>query len=186
MHCERNGQYLYEAAVAGGLLSLFSKNTSTGFYKDGYCRTGPEDSENHTIAATLTDGFLSSQYGSEASSQGLRSGDRTCLSASQFASTLQAAEEGKLSKEAVPKVHLHASQDKALDVVSYKDLKKYAAEPEAFSQQGRQESHHDPTSNRGIASESSSIGGDQGNLAPGAGSHWKWGEAKPSGGGQRG
>ena len=100
---------------------------------------------------------------------------------------MQAAEEGKLSKEAVPKVHLHASHDKALEVVSYKDLKKYAAEPEGFTQQGRQESHHDPASNRGsIAKESSSIGGDQGTLAPGAGSHWKWSDTKPSSGGQRG
>ncbi|KAF2164267.1 hypothetical protein M409DRAFT_32461, partial [Zasmidium cellare ATCC 36951] len=103
-------------------------NPPAGFYKDGYCRTGPEDSENHTIAATLTDEFLKSEYGSEASKQGLHSGDRTCLSASHFASALQAAEDGKLKKDAVPKVHLHASQDKALDVLSYKDLKKYAAE----------------------------------------------------------
>jgi hypothetical protein len=31
----------------------------------------------------------------------------------------------------VPKVHLHATHEKALDVVGYEDLKKFAAEPEA-------------------------------------------------------
>lgn len=70
----------------------------------------------------------------------------------------------------MPKVHLHASHDKALGVVSYKDLKKYAAEPEAAANSGRQEGAHDPASNRGnVAKESSSIGGDQPTVAPGAG-----------------
>ena len=31
----------------------------------------------------------------------------------------------------VPKVHLHATNEKALDVVGLEDLKKFAAEPEA-------------------------------------------------------
>lgn len=34
------------------------------------------------------------------------------------------------SENVVPKVHLHATSEKALDVVNMKDLKKYAAEPE--------------------------------------------------------
>ena len=34
------------------------------------------------------------------------------------------------SESVVPKVHLHATSEKALDVVNMKDLKKYAAEPE--------------------------------------------------------
>lgn len=89
---------------------------------------------------------------------------------------MQAVEDGKLKKEAVPKVHLHASQDKALEVVSYKQLKQYAAEPEAVSQQGRQESHHDPASNRGgIAKESSEIGTAQPSLAPGKSLYTCWG-----------
>jgi hypothetical protein len=35
------------------------------------------------------------------------------------------------SQDIVPKVHLHATDLKALDVVSMEDLKKYTAEPEA-------------------------------------------------------
>lgn len=30
----------------------------------------------------------------------------------------------------VPKVHLHATHERALDVVSFEDLKRFAAEPE--------------------------------------------------------
>lgn len=172
--------------VAGGRLGLFSKKPLAGFYQDGYCRTGPEDTENHSIAATVTSEFLASEYGSEASSQGLHPGDRTCLSASHFASALQAVEDGKLVAKAVPKVHLHATHDKALGTVSYKQLKQYAAEPEAFTEQGRQESHVDPSLNGKVAKEHSSIGGDQGTLAPGKGSHWSWGETKSGRGGQRG
>ena len=35
------------------------------------------------------------------------------------------------SESIVPKVHLHATHERALDVIGLGDLKKYAAEPEA-------------------------------------------------------
>ncbi|KAK4696389.1 uncharacterized protein P7C71_g1512, partial [Lecanoromycetidae sp. Uapishka_2] len=31
-------------------LALFSKQPMTGFYRDGYCRVGPEDGGNHAVA----------------------------------------------------------------------------------------------------------------------------------------
>ncbi|CAK4034118.1 Hypothetical predicted protein [Lecanosticta acicola] len=154
--------------VAGGMLALFSKNPPVGVYKDGYCRSGDDDKDNHSIAVTITPHFSKSEYATP-DIEKLKEGDRTCLAAQHFADAMRAAEEGKFDKAAVPKVHLHASHDKALEVVSYKDLKKYAAEPEAFTQQGRQEAHHVPDSNRGLARQSQSIGGDQPTLAPGAG-----------------
>lgn len=158
------------------MLGLFSKNPPVGFYKDGYCRSGDDDTENHSIAATVTDHFKHSEYATPEIEK-LKDGDRTCLSAKHFANALRAAEEGKFEKSAVPKVYLHASHDKALGEVSYKELKKYAAEPEAFSQQGRQEAHHDPSSNTGVARESKEIGTASPTLAPGAGrSHNKPGE----------
>jgi len=33
-------------------LALFSQKPMTGFYRDGYCRVGPEDRGNHAIAGT--------------------------------------------------------------------------------------------------------------------------------------
>lgn len=58
---------------------------------------------------------------------------------------MQAVSDGKLQKEHVPKVHLHATHDAALKEVEYKDLKQYAAEGEAAQSQ-RQEGHHTPSS----------------------------------------
>lgn len=167
------------------MLGLFSKNPPVGFFKDGYCRSNDDDTDNHSIAATMTDHFKHSEYATP-EVETLKEGDRTCLSAKHFADAMRAAEEGKFEKSAVPKVYLHASHEKALEVVSYKDLKKYAAEPEAVSQQGRQEAHHDPTSNRGVAKESKEIGTASPTLAPGAGRNQsKPGEVKGTNG-QRG
>ena len=33
-------------------LALFSQQPMTGFYRDGYCRVGPEDGGNHAVAGT--------------------------------------------------------------------------------------------------------------------------------------
>ena len=34
----------------------------TGFYRDGYCRVGPEDGGNHAVAGTLSSHPLSSFF----------------------------------------------------------------------------------------------------------------------------
>lgn len=34
-------------------LALFSQKPMTGFYRDGYCRVGPEDGGNHAVAGTF-------------------------------------------------------------------------------------------------------------------------------------
>ena len=81
---------------------------------------------------------------------------------------MKAAQDGELSEADVPRVHLHASDKRALDVVGYKDLKKFAADPEA-QESGRQGAHHNPEEHRGIASESKEIGSAQPTVAPGAG-----------------
>jgi hypothetical protein len=99
---------------------------------------------------------------------------------------MQAAQDGQLSKEAVPKVHLHASDKAALDTVSYKDLKTYAAEAEN-TESPRQGGHHSPENSQSIAKESQSIGGDQPTVAPRAGEqHNKGGEVISGTSGNRG
>jgi uncharacterized protein len=45
-----------------------------------------------------------------------------------------------LPKDVVPRVHLHATHEKALEVVSYEDLKAHAAASEAGAGSGRQDS----------------------------------------------
>lgn len=58
---------------------------------------------------------------------------------------MQAVSDGKLQKEHVPKVHLHATHDAALKEVECKDLRQYAAPSEAGGS-NRQEAHHNPAS----------------------------------------
>lgn len=81
---------------------------------------------------------------------------------------MKAAQSGEISKDAVPRVHLHASDRSALDTVSYKDLKAYAAEAENTASV-RQGAHHSPENSQSIVKESQSIGGDAPTEAPGAG-----------------
>jgi uncharacterized protein (DUF2237 family) len=60
----------------------------TGFYRDGYCRTGPDDKGLHTVCAVMTEEFLkfTSARGNDLSTPrpeydfpGLKPGDRWCL-----------------------------------------------------------------------------------------------------------
>nr|WP_256199946.1 DUF2237 family protein [Verrucomicrobium spinosum] len=44
--------------VLGTELKCCCKKPLTGFYRDGYCRTGSEDRGLHTVCAVMTDDFL--------------------------------------------------------------------------------------------------------------------------------
>ncbi|KAF7198357.1 hypothetical protein HII31_00096 [Pseudocercospora fuligena] len=172
--------------VVGGRLALFSKDPPTGFFRDGFCRTGPEDSGNHSIAATMTSEFLdfTASKGNNLKDVGVKPGQKWCLCASRWQEAMKAAQEGQLSKEAVPKVNLSATHEAALNQVSYKDLRSFAAEGEAHGNH-RQESHHNPEGNGKVAKEHGEISSHDLSLAPGAGSHMKTGEVKGTTG-QRG
>ena len=37
---------------------MLSKDPPTGFFRDGYCRTGPEDKGNRSVAATVNQEFV--------------------------------------------------------------------------------------------------------------------------------
>ena len=82
---------------------------------------------------------------------------------------MQAAQEGQLNQDAVPRVHLHATDKRALNTVSYKDLKRYGAEAEAAGGSVRQGSHQSTENSQSIAKESQEIGNAQPTVAPGAG-----------------
>ena len=44
--------------VLGGELEPCSKDPVTGFYRNGCCETGPEDTGQHTVCAIMTEAFL--------------------------------------------------------------------------------------------------------------------------------
>ena len=102
----------------------------TGFYRDGCCRTGPQDIGSHTICAVVTREFLEHQvsigndlvtplpaYGFP----GLNPGDRWCVTAFNWARAYQAGAAAPVvlaaTHEAVlPLVPLAALQQHAVDV----------------------------------------------------------------------
>ena len=44
--------------VLGTELKCCCRDPVTGFYRDGYCRTGPEDVGQHTVCVQVTEEFL--------------------------------------------------------------------------------------------------------------------------------
>jgi len=116
-----------ELNVLGEPLQPCSLNPLTGFYRSGYCSTGPEDEGRHVVCAEMTDEFLafSKSAGNDLTTPrpefafpGLRPGDRWCLVALRWAEALDAG--------MAPRVVLAATHQGALQYVKLEDLKKYA------------------------------------------------------------
>lgn len=101
----------------------------------------------------MTDKFLdfTAFKGNNLKSAGVKPGQKWCLCATRWKEAMQAVSDGKLQKDHVPKVHLHATHDAALKVVEYKDLKQYSAASEAGNS-NRQEAHHNPKEHHEISS----------------------------------
>jgi uncharacterized protein len=115
--------------VLGGPLEPCGTDPLTGFYRDGDCRTGPEDRGSHTICAVVTAEFLQHQrsIGNDLSTPvpaygfpGLVPGDRWCVTALNW---LRAYEDG-----AAAYVVLAATNDRALDVVPLRALREHAVD----------------------------------------------------------
>lgn len=119
-----------DTSVLGKPLGLFSKDPPTGFFRNGFCQTGPSDSGNHAVAATVTEDFLtfSASRGNNLRPVGLRGGSKWCLCSARWKEAMVAAQNGEISKDAVPKVHLHATNESAMREGGLKleDLKKFA------------------------------------------------------------
>ena len=80
----------------------------------------------------MTDQFLdfTASQGNDLRKQvGLQGGQKWCLCAHRWKEAYDARDGPSDPK--VPKVALHATSEKALDIVGFKDLKAFAAEPEA-------------------------------------------------------
>jgi len=74
--------------VFGESLIACCTEPATGFYRDGYCRTGAEDAGLHLVCAEVTEDFLqfSKEAGNDLSTpnplygfDGLRPGQRWCV-----------------------------------------------------------------------------------------------------------
>ena len=115
--------------VLGGALMPCGNEPLTGFYRNGCCDTGPDDTGIHTVCAVMTDAFLvySRLAGNDLSTPrpefgfpGLRAGDRWCLCAGRWREALAAG--------VAPPVVLAATHEETLAVVALDDLERYAAD----------------------------------------------------------
>ena len=71
--------------VLGGKLQLCCTKPMTGFYRDGYCRVGPEDAGVHSVCSRVTQHFLDFSASRGNDLRGIVSaGDQWCLCVSRF------------------------------------------------------------------------------------------------------
>jgi uncharacterized protein (DUF2237 family) len=118
-----------ERNVLGGTLEPCGVDPVTGFYRDGSCRTGPDDRGSHTICADVTADFLDHQraigndlvtpaprYGFP----GLAPGDRWCVTARNW---LIAHADG-----AAAFVVVAATHERALEIVPLGVLRELAVD----------------------------------------------------------
>ena len=118
-----------ERNVLGGELEPCGTDPMTGFFRDGSCRTGPEDLGSHTVCAVVSEQFLALQrrLGNDLTTPrpeygfpGLRPGDRWCVVAVRW---LQAYRAG-----AAAGVVLAATHESTLDVVPLEALRQHAVD----------------------------------------------------------
>ncbi|NLT07577.1 MAG: DUF2237 domain-containing protein [Solirubrobacterales bacterium] len=118
-----------ERNVLGGPLEECGTEPLTGFFRDGCCRTGPDDLGSHTICAVVTAEFLDHQRGigndlgtprPEFRFPGLVPGDRWCVTAANW---LRAHQDG-----AAAYVVLASTHEGALDIVALEVLREHAVD----------------------------------------------------------
>ena len=124
-----NGHLPKPKNVLGGNLECCCKKPMTGFYRDGYCKTGINDVGRHTVCAKVTEEFLSFSVAAgndlvtpvpEFDFPGLKPGDKWCLCVLRWK---EAFEAGK-----APPVVLEATNQASLQHVELEDLKRFAVE----------------------------------------------------------
>jgi uncharacterized protein len=103
--------------VLGGELEACGTDPLTGFYRDGYCNTGPDDIGSHTVCAVVTSEFLAHQRatGNDLSTPlpqygfpGLVPGDRWAVCAGRW---LDAYEAGLAAPVVLAASHVRALED---------------------------------------------------------------------------
>lgn len=115
--------------VRGEPLEICSLEPLTGFYRDGYCNTGPEDLGSHTVCTVVTAEFLEHQkaIGNDLSTPypqygfpGLKPGDRWGVCAGRWLQSFEAGIEAP--------VVLAATNEAALTIVPREALEACAAD----------------------------------------------------------
>ncbi len=118
-----------ELNVLGEALAPCGTDPVTGFFRDGCCRTSPEDRGSHTICAVVTAEFLEHQQRigndlitpmPEYRFPGLTPGDRWCVTAANW---LLAHQDG-----AAAYVVLASTHQRALEIAPLEVLREHAVD----------------------------------------------------------
>ncbi len=122
--CQTPAVLTSEQNVLDTPLESCSTAPMTGYFRDGFCRTGPSDRGVHVVCATMTEEFLTytkakgndlstpaEQYGFP----GLNPGDKWCLCAARW--------EEAVNDNVAPPVHLESTSAAATNVVTLDVLK---------------------------------------------------------------
>lgn len=116
--------------VLGEDLEVCCTSPMTGFYRDGYCRTGGQDVGLHLVCARVTEEFLefSKRAGNDLSTpnpffqfDGLKPGDGWCVCVERWKEALEAG--------VAPPIVLEATHISTLEFVSLEELKAHAVKP---------------------------------------------------------
>lgn len=110
--------------VLGTELKKCCDSPVTGFYRNGYCHTGPQDYGTHTTCAVLTSEFLefTKSKGNDLMTPqpqynfpGLKPGDKWCLCALRWMEAYKAG--------VAPQIDLEATHEKMLEYIELDKLK---------------------------------------------------------------
>jgi uncharacterized protein (DUF2237 family) len=113
--------------VFGEPLEPCSLKPLTGFHRDGSCNTGDHNQALHTVCIYATEAFLaySKKVGNDLSTPmpqydfaGVQPGQSWCLGGYAF---LKAHLDGE-----APKIFIHATHQRILDLIDLETLKRYA------------------------------------------------------------
>ncbi|MCO6512239.1 MAG: DUF2237 domain-containing protein [Aridibacter famidurans] len=119
-----NGHRPKPKNVLGGELQVCCTSPMTGFFRDGYCKTGANDIGRHTVCAIVTDEFLEFSVAAgndlvtphpEWGFPGLKDGDKWCLCVLRWKEAYEAG--------VAPPVVLEATNEASLQHVSLEELK---------------------------------------------------------------
>lgn len=115
--------------VLGEPLVLCGEKPKTGFFRDGKCNTCADDVGSHTVCIEANQQFLefSRFKGNDLSTpipeygfEGLKPGDSWCLCAARWLEAYQS--------DMAPRVYLTKTHKRALEVVPFELLKKFAVD----------------------------------------------------------
>ena len=113
--------------VFGEPLEPCSQKPLTGFFRDGCCNTGDQDTGSHTVCVIVTQEFLeySRFRGNDLSTPmpqiqfaGLQLGDKWCLCAARWLEAYY--------QDMAPKVYLRGTHQRALEIAPLELLRKHA------------------------------------------------------------